>query len=121
VVSQALSGNIIRVLFLLNEMPSLREFDGPRKAAQPTPSNGLPHVGDPGVMLIQRWLDLPPYVIQGLCNFPGLVSLSGEGARGQAAERHMGPDLIVISPPVFDSLPGVRHGEEPRGVQALRS
>ena len=58
-------------------------------------------------------MDLPPYVIHGLCNFPGLVSLLGEGVRGQAAERHMGPGLIVISPPVFDPLPGIGHGEEP--------
>jgi hypothetical protein len=30
-------------------------------------------------------LDLPQYVIDGLSNFPGLVSLLGEGARGRAA------------------------------------
>ncbi len=58
-------------------------------------------------------LDLPPYVIHGLCKFPGLVSLLGEGARGQATERCMRSGLIVVSPPVVNSLPGIGHGQEP--------
>jgi hypothetical protein len=70
--------------------------------------------------VLRLTVDLPPFVIHGLCNFSGLVSLLGEGVRGQAAERHMWPGLIVISPPVFDPLPGISHGEEPRGVQAFR-
>src|SRR5690606_38349162 len=53
---------------------------------------------------------LPPYVIHGLCNFPGLMSLLGEGVRRQAAERRMWSGLIVISPPAFDSLPCIGHG-----------
>lgn len=32
---------------------------------------GLPHAGDPGAILIQRWTGPAPDVIHGLCNLPG--------------------------------------------------
>jgi hypothetical protein len=42
-----------------------------------------------------------------------------EGVRGQATERRMGLGFIVISPPLFNPLPGIGHREEPLCVQAF--
>jgi hypothetical protein len=55
-------------------------------------------------MLIRQRLGMPLYVLHGLCNFPGLVSLSGEGVWRQAAERCMRSGLTVISPPLLNPL-----------------
>ena len=64
-------------------------------------------------------LDLPPKLIQFLCDFSGLWSLARKGPRRQIAERRVRPSGIVVVPPTFEPGSGVVHRSEPRGIQAL--
>ena len=64
-------------------------------------------------------LDLPPKLIQFLCDFSGLVSLAREGPRRQITERRVRPSGVVVLSPTFDPISGVVHREEPGGIQAL--
>jgi len=52
-------------------------------------------------------MDLPPKLIQLLCDFSGLVSLARKGSRRQIAERRVRPSGIIVVPPTFDSISGV--------------
>ena len=54
-------------------------------------------------------LDLPPKLVQLLCDFSGLVSLAREGSRRQITERRVRPSGIIVVPPTFDSVSGVVH------------
>ena len=54
-------------------------------------------------------VDLPPKLVQLLCDFSGLVSLARKGPRRQIAERRVRPSGIIVVPPTFDSVSGVVH------------
>lgn len=53
------------------------------------------------------------FVVQGLCKSSGVVSLVGEGIRGQAAECCVGSVFVVVGPPFLDPVAGIGHRQEP--------
>lgn len=52
-------------------------------------------------------LDLPPKLVQLLCDFSGLVSLAHKGPRRQIPERRVRPSGVVVLSPIFDPVSGV--------------
>jgi len=65
-------------------------------------------------------LELPRFVVHGLCKFSGCDSLVGEGSGRQAAQGRVGSIFVVVAPPVLNALAGIGQRQEPRGVQAFR-
>ena len=68
-----------------------------------------PPWGGPICMLVEWCLDLPPKLVQLLCDFSGLVSLAREGPRRQITERRVRPSGVVVLSPTFDPVAGVVH------------
>ena len=54
-------------------------------------------------------MDLPPKLIQLLCDFSGLVSLAREGVRPQITKHQVRPSGIIVVPPTFEPVSGVMH------------
>ena len=78
----------------------------PRSRVKPEKNEGTPIFGPRDQRCSDR-LDLPPKLIQLLCDFSGLVSLARKGPRRQIAERRVRPSGIIVVPPTFDSVSGV--------------